>query len=273
MPIFNLHTGEQMVSSDKSGLLLCVDGNACLRINGIEYKFSRNGLCVISPFLFTEIVSSSPDCKWEMICDDTDIFLAVTIQIFKSVTKNNLIRNPYICLNEKQVEKFLFFADMINEKEHIYSNARAENSMMIRQNIILLKQAAGMEFISLYLMEYASLSSQASHTDDIVYNFIFFLAQNYTTHRDIGWYAKQANVSPTYFSQIVHQKIGYSPTALIRHITVATAKMLLAQPRIAIKEVAYRLNYSDQFSFRKFFKSCTGISPSQYRKSLIGQRH
>lgn len=267
MPIFNLHTGEQMVSSDKSGLLLCVDGNACLRINGIEYKFSRNGLCVISPFLFTEIVSSSPDCKWEMICDDTDIFLAVTIQIFKSVTKNNLIRNPYICLNEKQVEKFLFFADMINEKEHIYSNARAENSMMIRQNIILLKQAAGMEFISLYLMEYASLSSQASSTDDMVYNFISSLAQNYTTHRDIGWYAKQANVSTIHFSQIVHQKTGYSPTVLIRHVTIAHIKIMLSQSQMPLKEIAGMLNFRDQLTFSRYFKSCTGMSPKEYRET------
>lgn len=80
MPIFNSHTGQQIASPDVAGLFLCVDGNAHLLINDISYQFSSGSMCIISPFVFIEIVSASDNCNWEMICNDKDIFHSVALK-------------------------------------------------------------------------------------------------------------------------------------------------------------------------------------------------
>ena len=47
-----------------------------------------------------------------------------------------------------------------------------------------------------------------------------------------------------------------------------TAKKLLADPVIPIGAVAERCGYSDDSLLRRAFKSATGLSLSEYRKSL-----
>lgn len=41
--------------------------------------------------------------------------------------------------------------------------------------------------------------------------------------------------------------------------------ILTYQPETSIKEVAQQLNFPEQFTFRKYFKQHTGMSPSDYR--------
>ncbi len=272
MSVINSQTGDRMISQEMAGLLLCIEGNANLLINGAEHKFFRGSLCIISPFLLVEIVSASDDCKWETICDDKDVFLSLAICVFDAINENNLSNNSCRKLDEKQIEEFMFFVDKINEKQRMLgSKSDKEDSTLLRQNITMLEQIAAMEFITLHFQEQHLLSHKGSRNENIAYNFINSLNQNYSTHRDVGWYAEQANLSPAYFTKIVHQYIGYTPTECIKNITIIKSKMLLAQSDVSIKEVAAKLNFPDQSTFFKYFKSCTGMSPSQYRETGGGK--
>jgi len=47
---------------------------------------------------------------------------------------------------------------------------------------------------------------------------------------------------------------------------VALAKRWLAERRLPIGEIAERLGYSDEFAFRRSFRSHNGYSPSAYRR-------
>ena len=144
--------------------------------------------------------------------------------------------------------------------------ANKEDLPMFHHNITLLEQAAVAEFISLYFQKLPRSSYKASRNENVVYDFISALCDNYSMHRDVGWYAKQANLSQTYFSQIVHQNTGYTPSTLIKHITIAYIKMFLANHQLSIKEIASQLGFTSQAAFFKFFKDNTGMSPSQYRQ-------
>lgn len=268
MPVFISKTGQVLVPPDMVGFHLCTDGNANLLINGNECQASRGTLCLINPFLFTEIVSASADCKWEMIYDNKDIFHSTSIYIFYALPENNLFKTPCIQLDERQIDEFMFFVDKIKDKQNMLGcNSNEGDSAMLRHNIILLEQAAGIEFISLYLRGECRSSRNMTPNETIVFNFIDSVNRNYATHRDIEWYAEQANLTTNYFSRTVRQFLGYAPVLMIKHITAAYAKMMLAQSEISIKEVATRLNFSSQFTFSRYFKSCTGMSPSEYRKT------
>ena len=111
-------------------------------------------------------------------------------------------------------------------------------------------------------------TQKASRNEMIAYDFVASLVANFSKERSIGWYAKQVGLTTNYFSQIVHQYIGYTPTAVIKNITIANAKMLLADTRLSIKEITVRLNFPSQISFCKYFKTGTGMSPSEYRETM-----
>ena len=256
-------TGQLMISPNTAGLLLCTEGNAELLINGTKHKFARGSLCIISPFLNVELSASSSNCKWEMICDNKDIFNSMAICIF-----NNLVKNPCLVLDEKRIGEFMFFVDKINYWQSMLDTSKEEDFAMIRHNITLLEQAAGTEFISQYFQERPFSSYKQSRKEKVVYDFINLLSHNYSTQRSVSWYAEQVNLSPAYFSQIVRHHTGLSPIEWIKDITIANAKMLLTQPNVTIKEVAAKLNFSEQFTFRKYFKNCTGMAPSQYREMM-----
>ena len=56
-----------------------------------------------------------------------------------------------------------------------------------------------------------------------------------------------------------------TPSEWILLVTINQAKKLLRQNRTSIKEVAQELNFPEQFTFRKYFKLYTGVSPKEYK--------
>jgi AraC-like DNA-binding protein len=60
--------------------------------------------------------------------------------------------------------------------------------------------------------------------------------------------------------------LGYSYAELSDEVRKATACLYLAQPDIAIAEVAYLLGFADQSTFNRSFKRWTGTTPKQMRQ-------
>jgi AraC-like DNA-binding protein len=47
------------------------------------------------------------------------------------------------------------------------------------------------------------------------------------------------------------------------------ARRWLGDQRLAIKEVAQRLNFSTEFHFSRFFRRGTGLNPTRFRKRSL----
>lgn len=62
---------------------------------------------------------------------------------------------------------------------------------------------------------------------------------------------------------------GESIHEFLLRLRVDQARQLLADHRLAVKEVSARLNFSNEFYFSRFFRNRTGLSPSSYRKRLL----
>ena len=81
-------------------------------------------------------------------------------------------------------------------------------------------------------------------------------------------YAEAQQLHPNYFSTVIKTKTGRSVNTWINEKTLLEAQALLAQPTLSIKEIAYRLKFSEPTHFGKFFKKHTQQSPGVYRQSL-----
>jgi len=56
----------------------------------------------------------------------------------------------------------------------------------------------------------------------------------------------------------------------IQRVRLDRIRLLLADDRLSIKEVARRMNFSSEFYFSHFFRRLTGITPTQYRMHQKG---
>lgn len=52
------------------------------------------------------------------------------------------------------------------------------------------------------------------------------------------------------------------------NLRVTKAKELLEDETVSIKEVCYKVGYSDPNYFSKIFKKATGMTPTEYRSAI-----
>jgi AraC-like DNA-binding protein len=99
----------------------------------------------------------------------------------------------------------------------------------------------------------------------LMIQFTFLLFQHYKTHRQVQFYADTLNVSPNHFTRMIKKVSHRTPSEWISLLTINQAKKLLCRKQVSIKEVAQELNFPEQFTFRKYFKLYTGVSPKEYK--------
>ena len=100
-----------------------------------------------------------------------------------------------------------------------------------------------------------------------------FLESLFNAQQQIGTltgYALAAGISENYLSRLVKQHTGRSVGAWIDIARIIRAKKLLMDSSVAIIDVAAAVGLDDQSYFARFFKHQTGMTPSEFRKSMQG---
>ena len=83
--------------------------------------------------------------------------------------------------------------------------------------------------------------------------------------RHPAFYAEKLNVHPNHLNAVVKRITGNTATQQIHNQTLIHAKSLLRQTELSIKEIAYRLQFSEPTHFNAFFKKFTNQTPQQFR--------
>ena len=141
------------------------------------------------------------------------------------------------------------------------------NIDMPDQRLMLTLQ---LEFFMRLLGYYRSIKlNEKSPTKRVSTQFHNELAQHFRTHRDVGFYAGKAFLSPKHFSTVIKNETGHPAAWWIHSRIVAEAKILLQMRRdLSVQAIADMLSFDDQASFSRYFKRETGIAPTEYRLGL-----
>ena len=73
-------------------------------------------------------------------------------------------------------------------------------------------------------------------------------------------------LSPNYFGDLVKKETGKTPLEFIQQKIIDIAKEELHSTDVTITEVAYRLGFQSSQHFNRYFKRCTGMTPTEFRK-------
>lgn len=107
--------------------------------------------------------------------------------------------------------------------------------------------------------------TELNHAEALFQQFVGLVIQHYREAHCIGFYADALCVSGTYLSRVIRQVTGKTVNYFLSGLLFAEACRLLAKTDKPISDIAIALNFADQSSFGKFFKTKAGMSPLTYR--------
>ena len=248
------------------GFTLCLAGSVTRLIVGRIVTHQAGVLMLLSPAVPMVELQHSDDYKEITITERKERLSSLVLPHIPQLIKKGYLQDPYLSLSSTSQEKFMSMAEDISRAEERVKIAELEQLDIINQ-IVTLKKC---ELIMEMLLE----MTQTKSTEKVVYSrreatvasFLQLLSTNYNMHRTVAYYSQQACLTPRYFSKLVKEQTGLTAMDWIVQITIAHAKNFLVESDIQIKTLAQELGFSEQFTFRKYFKKYTGFSPTAYRR-------
>jgi AraC family transcriptional activator of pobA len=93
------------------------------------------------------------------------------------------------------------------------------------------------------------------------------IEEHFREHFPATFYAEKLNMLPEQLNHITKKYLDKTVTVLIQERLIAEAKRLLAYTSLSVSEIAYKLNFSDNSYFNRFFKKEVKLTPEQFRNS------
>ena len=98
--------------------------------------------------------------------------------------------------------------------------------------------------------------------------FINLIDENYKKGCSVAEYARLLHISSRSLSDLTQQKLSKTPSRMVQERIILEAQRLLQYSNLNINQVGYHLGFDDASYFVKYFKKYTGVSPSEFRKSV-----
>jgi AraC-like DNA-binding protein len=80
--------------------------------------------------------------------------------------------------------------------------------------------------------------------------------------------ARHVNLSVSSFAHAYSELTDESPYQTVVRLKIETAKRMMMQDGLNVKETAFRLGYSSEFQFSRAFKRLEGVSPMRHIRAL-----
>jgi AraC family transcriptional regulator len=82
--------------------------------------------------------------------------------------------------------------------------------------------------------------------------------------------ARTAGMSSHYFSELFKQTTGVSPHQYVLRQKIERAKKHLRDPNANVIEASAMTGFIDQSYFTKVFRRVVGVTPTDFRNSVLG---
>ncbi len=94
-----------------------------------------------------------------------------------------------------------------------------------------------------------------------------FIDANFAETKDLETLSTLIGRSPSQTIRIFRKEWGRTPYDYVLERRISAAKSMLLGTTFAVKEIASRTGFKDQFYFSNIFKRKTGMAPENYRKA------
>ena len=242
-------------------LTVVTDGEGTVQTNGASVNVSRGDIFLSFPGDFHGIVSGRDEpLKYDFFAfNTTDPALSAELE---ALTRNAMAAQRRIFRDERV--RYLV-ADAISE-----FNRKREYS----ERII----TASLEQILLYVLrDFRSISSprhaaSIGKQEELCYAMMHYIDTHIYTMRGLSDLAEAMRYNYSYLSDVFCKVTSDTLLHYYRTRRLEAAKLLLAEGRLTISEVADLLHYASIYTFSRAFKEAFGRSPAHYRREVLQER-
>lgn len=169
---------------------------------------------------------------------------------------------PYFQIPEDELEKFETFWRMFQIEMQSKDDLQLEMLQMMLKRFLILCTRIYKSQINLSKLEVKEV--------DLVREYHYLVEQYFKTKHSVQEYAYLLNKSVKTLANIFSQVSEKRPLQIIHERKILEAKRMLRYTDKPVKEIAYELGFEDIQSFSRFFKKMEKISPSEFKKILLG---
>ena len=247
-------------------LVWCIKGAISVSINLNDYILEEDTFFICMPgniFKLNEIVGDDEDLHYVCVAMSKEFAANQKLDVNKTFSNAmSLLDNPSVPILPEEAVLMGGYLDMMGNvlKSDLAYRREAVQSLWISMLYV----------IAAMLDRRAKLAGDVSHTNRsrmLFEQFIGLVAKYHTQYRNVAFYADQLCLTPKYMSKLIKTATGKSAPEWIDAYVILEAKNLLKYSSDTIKQIVFKLNFPNQSVFYKFFKSRTGMTPSEYRNS------
>lgn len=97
---------------------------------------------------------------------------------------------------------------------------------------------------------------------------VTYINEHFTEDIPIRRLAEQASLSPYHFIRTFKKETGFTPHEYLINTRMATARYLLKNSRLSVKDICFNTGFSCESVFCSAFKKRHGMTPAQYRDQV-----
>jgi AraC-like DNA-binding protein len=99
------------------------------------------------------------------------------------------------------------------------------------------------------------------------YTSLKYMSSNYSSDIKISELAQMENLSVSRYNYLFRRSVGISPKSYLINLRLNTARQLLLETDMSVKQIAVCVGYDDGCYFSRIFKTHNSLSPEQFRES------
>ncbi|MBD9134172.1 MAG: helix-turn-helix domain-containing protein [Alistipes indistinctus] len=245
---------------------LCTGGTAVIDLFSMRRQISKNDLVTILPFQLGSIHKVSDDFSMIFFKVDKVMFMDIMSSLGR-ITPDfffHMRKNFQVPISVNEAKRFLGFCRAIDFRTN------NDDPAFRRETILHLLRIYYWDFYVHFQKKTRKRNTPLlnSNKESIAMKFAMLVFENRETHREVAYYADQLCISPLYLTKIIQEVNGQSARDMIADYTIIGIKTLLRNADITIKDVVRHSGFSSQSSFSRFFRKHTGMSPSEYRRTI-----
>lgn len=251
-------------------LSLICSGSGTYRAGDRSYQFCKGDI-----FLFS---SNEPHCIVEVFGgEDLDIMNLQFEPRFIWSTENLLfqVQYPDVFFNRNETYAHRLsvretpgaeIARRLQEVEREFRQGKTDYKLMVKLQIL--------ELLVLIRREYADCFTKSAERINVTYlaqmeRALDYINQNLTGDLQLEQVAKEAAMSPAYFSTLFKKLNGLTLWEYIQSRRIELAMDQLLSTDRNVSEIAMECGYNSISNFNRSFKMVTGQTPVAYRKTNL----
>lgn len=246
----------------------CIEGHFELEINLKRFSVRENSLFLYTPGNIVRVANISKEEKemvhFIVVAISSDLMSSTLFDFNKLYDESlHLLENPSVVLSEQEKNLCKSYLSLINEVSELKIPNTKESVTSLISSIFYLMGALWGNRVTEAIknQDEGSIRSKA-----IFESFLKLVRDYHTKERNLSFYADKFFLTPKYLSKLIKNVSGKSAHEWIDSFVILEAKNLLKYSDMSIKSIVYELNFPNQTTFYRFFKTKTGMTPSEYRK-------